>query len=258
MKIAKNHELIHLAKKLLKSNNNQDFTITDDLEVLKLISQYNIEVPYLFYNYEEDFRPITKELLEKLIQQAGECFEISTSTCQMLKTKDNHAGIIAILKMPKACIDELGDFIIVLDHLEIPGNIGTIYRTADACKVSGFILVDSISKISNPKITASARGTNLIIPSVDLDYASTIDYLLKNDYDIFLGEPVLGKDYQSYDYQKKIAIVVGNERFGINPDWYNNNHKKVYIPMAGNNNSLNVSVAASILIYEAAMRRKVF
>ena len=63
-------------------------------------------------------------------------------------------------------------------------------------------------------------------------------------------------DYQSYDYNKKIAIVVGNERFGINENWYNKPHKKVYIPMEGNQNSLNVGVALSILAYEAYMKRK--
>jgi TrmH family RNA methyltransferase len=66
----------------------------------------------------------------------------------------------------------------------------------------------------------------------------------------------MGLDYKSYDYNGKIAIVVGNERYGINNDWYLNQHKKVYIPMEGRQNSINVSVAACILAYEAYMRRR--
>ena len=108
----------------------------------------------------------------------------------------------------------------------------------------------------NPKITSSSRGCNLLIPTAIASYEEAQQWLLENNYDIYLGEPNLGKDYQSYDYQNNIAIVVGNERFGINEEWYNNKHIKVFIPMFGSNNSLNVGVAASILVYEATMQRK--
>ena len=77
-----------------------------------------------------------------------------------------------------------------------------------------------------------------------------------NGYDIYLGEPKLGKNYKEYDYDNKIALVFGNERFGINQNWYNNKSIKVFIPMEGPHNSLNVGVAASIILYEAYMKRK--
>ena len=148
------------------------------------------------------------------------------------------------------------EFLMILDHLEIPGNIGTIYRTLDSINCDGVILVDSISKINNEKITSSSRGCNLIIPTISDTYQNVLKYLLDNNYEIFLGEPKLGLDYQEYNYKGKIAIVVGNERFGINQDWYNHKSTKVFIPMEGSQNSLNVSVAASILAYEAYMKRK--
>ena len=109
--------------------------------------------------------------------------------------------------------------------------------------------------IFNPKITSSSRGSNLIIPIIDLPYEEAQKFLLDNNYDIYLGEPKLGLNYQQYDYNTKTAIVVGNERYGINNKWYDNNHKKVYIPMEGTQNSLNVSVAASILAYEVYMKK---
>ena len=71
-----------------------------------------------------------------------------------------------------------------------------------------------------------------------------------------MGEPELGKSYNELDYHGKIAIVVGSERYGINPDWYNHPHQKVFIPMYGTMTSLNVGVAASILLYEAKLKRK--
>lgn len=239
-----------------KSNQYPNITVSDDLQILEIVNNKNLEIEILFYSYDVEYQDKTKELLNSLINKAKRSFQISNKMYQQLSLKENHAGIIAAIKLP---IDEdiyNKEFLIVLDHLEIPGNIGTIYRTLDSVKADGVILVDSISKVNNPKITSSSRGCNLIIPSAQESYNDALNKLLKNNYTIFLGEPILGLNYQEYDYSGKIAIVVGNERFGINPDWYNHNHKKVYIPMEGNQNSLNVGVAASILVYEAYMKRK--
>ena len=239
-----------------KSNQYPNITVSDDLQILEIVNNKNLEIELLFYSYDVEYQDKTKELLNSLINKAKRSFQISNKMYQQLSLKENHAGIIAAIKLP---IDEdiyNKEFLIVLDHLEIPGNIGTIYRTLDSVKADGVILVDSISKVNNPKITSSSRGCNLIIPSAQESYNDALNKLLKNNYTIFLGEPILGLNYQEYDYNGKIAIVVGNERFGINPDWYNHNHKKVYIPMEGNQNSLNVGVAASILAYEAYMKRK--
>ncbi|MDE6408536.1 MAG: hypothetical protein K2K48_05340 [Anaeroplasmataceae bacterium] len=253
-KIGKNDEIIHFFKDLSKTNKHKDYVITDDLEVLKLANTYHLEIPYLLIT-EIEYKENTLQLIENLKQQAKECYEISLSTYETLQTKENHAGILAAIQIPKYSLNDLGDFIIVLDRLEIPGNIGTIYRTLDACGATGVILVDSISKPHNPKLTASARGTNLILPTVSMSYQEAQSFLQQNNYTIYLGEPELGLDYQSHHYNGKIALVFGNERYGIQEDWYNHPHQKVFIPMQGNNNSLNVGVATSIIVYEAAMQR---
>ena len=132
---------------------------------------------------------------------------------------------------------------------------GTIYRTLDSAKCDGVILVDPISKINNDRITSSSRGCNLIIPTLSLSYMEAKELLIEYGFTPYLGEPILWYDYQEYSYNDKTALVVGNERFGINPDWYNQKANKVFIPMEGNQNSLNVGVAASILAYEVYMKK---
>lgn len=254
-KIGKNDEIIHFFKELSKTNKHKDYVLTDDLEVLKLANTYHLEILYLLLTSGIDYKEDTLKLFDILKQQAKECYEISPSIYETLQTKENHAGIIAAIRLPQFTTNDLGDFIVVLDGLEIPGNVGTIYRTLDACGATGVILVDPISKPHNPKLTASARGTNLILPTITMNYREAQEFLQQNQYTIYLGEPELGLDYQNYSYEGKIALVFGNERYGIQEDWYNHPHQKVYIPMQGNNNSLNVGVAASIIVYEAAMRR---
>lgn len=258
IKISKSHDMVKKMKDIIKTNLYPDLTIADDIQILKIVNDNNIEIELLLYSYEENYQESTKILLNQLIKKSKETYEISSSTYESLSLKDNHAGIIAAIKYPKYNLNSLKDkeFLFVLDSLEIPGNVGTIYRTLDSVKADAVILVNPVSKQNNPKLTAAARGCNLIIPTVVASYDDALKYLLDNNYDIFLGEPKLGLNYQEYDYKGKIAIVVGNERFGINPKWYENQNKKVYIPMEGNQNSLNVGVAASILAYEAYMKRK--
>lgn len=257
-KIGKSDEIIRLFKDVLKTNKYKDLVATDDLEVLSLALKYKLEIPYFLMTSDLSYKESTKELIHELINHADQAFEISLSTSNLLQTKDNHAGIFGMIKIPTYQAKDLGEFIFVLDRLEIPGNIGTIYRTLDACGATGVILVDPITKLNSVKLLAAARGTNLIVPTVSLSYQEAIRYLSKEEYTLYLGEPELGLDYQTYDYKGKIAIVVGNERFGIQQDCYTHSHQKVFIPMQGNNHSLNVSVAASILAYEAAMKRKSF
>lgn len=258
MKIAKNHEIIKKVKDVMKTNLYPNLTVTDDLQILKIVNDFNIKINVLLYSYEEEYKEDTLTLLNSLKAKTDNIYEISKSTYQAIALKENHAGIIAIIELPHFSLDSLKnkEFLFVLDKLEIPGNIGTIYRTLDAVNADGVILVDSISKLHNPKLMSASRGCTLTIPSVESSYNEAVSWLINNGYTIFLGEPSLGQNYQSYDYSGKIAIVVGNERFGINPDWYNNKNNMVYIPMEGNQNSLNVGVAASILAYEAYMKRK--
>lgn len=256
--ISKTHEKYKEMKALLKSSKEKNITATDDLQVLKIAIDYNIEIMTLLYSNEMIYQDDTKKLLDQLIAKSNESYEISKSSFEALESKENHAGIVAKIRIPEYTLNDFKnkDFILVLDRLEIPGNVGTILRTLESIRCDGVIMVDSITKINNPKITSSSRGSNLIIPIIELSYDEAQSFLLDNNYDIFLGEPKLGKNYQEYNYENKCAIVVGNERYGINQKWYDNNHKKVYIPMEGTQNSLNVGVAASILAYEVYMKKK--
>jgi TrmH family RNA methyltransferase len=254
--ISKSSDEFQELKSLLKDG-KEGLVATDDLSVLRLALKYDIRIISLFYSNEIEYHKDTMDDILKLKEKSENIYVISKKNVDLLKRKDNSAGIFAIIDLKLRTLDEMKnlDYLVVCDQLEIPGNIGTIYRTCDSAKVGGLILVDTRTKPHNPNLVSSSRGCNLLIPTSSVSYEECQKFLQENGYTIFLGEPNLGKDYQKYDYNGKIAIVVGNERFGINPDWYNHKHEKVFIPMYGSNNSLNVSVACSILIYEASMKK---
>lgn len=243
-------------KKLLKTQ-EEGIVATDDISVIALALKYDIKIIDLFITSDIEYHKDTKELIDKIVNKAQNSYYISSKLSASIKRKENSASVFAIIELKKYDLDYFKnlDFIVVCDSLEIPGNIGTIFRTCDSAKVDGLILCNPVTKQFNPNIVSSSRGCNLIVPTLSLSYQDTLNLLQEAGYNIYLGEPELGKNYQEYDYKGKTAIVIGNERFGINPDWYNHNHLKVFIPMLGSNSSLNVSVAGSILIYEARMKK---
>lgn len=255
MIIGKNNPLCKDLKVKLKADKCEEI-ITDDLAIINLALANNNEILALFY-VNKEYKAETKAILEELLTKCLNSYEITEEMFVSLASKDNKAGIITIIKRPKHTLNEIQNlsFISVCDHLEIPGNLGTILRTCDSAKVDALLIVDPVTKINSRKFLAASRGLELVIPCIECSYQEALEFLLKHNFDIYLGEPLLGKNYQEYNYQTKTAIVVGNERYGINNDWYQHPHLKVFIPMSGHQNSLNVGVAASIIIYEAAMKR---
>lgn len=259
LQLAKNNEILKDFKDLMKNiHKHPEYTISDDLQVLRIALDKNLIIEKLFYVNDIEYQKDTKLLIDELINKANEVYEISSKTYEALKLKENHVGVMALIRMPKYDLDYFKnlDFVIVLDRIEIPGNLGTIYRTLDSIKADGVILVDEVTKLNNLNTTSSSRGCNLIIPTISLSYNEAKDFLLNNNYNIYLGEPELGRDYQAYQYDERVALVMGNERFGINSDWYNHKHKPVFIPMEGNQNSLNVAIATSIIAYEIYMKKR--
>lgn len=257
--INKNNEIIVRYKELLKGSNNE-FVATDDINTIKLAYKYKLIIEEFFYCVELGYHEETSELIEDLIKYSNNVSTISKKTFESLSNKDNSVGLFAIIRINNNGLDKIKDkdFLVVCDGLEIPGNLGTIYRTMDSASVEGCIVTNLVTHPFTSKNTIASRGCNLLVPTYIDSFDNVSSFLINNGYDIYLGEPIEGKCYKDYDYKGKIAIVVGNERFGIDKRWYDiesSKIKKVFIPMYGSNNSLNVGVAASILIYEAKLSR---
>ena len=221
--------------------------------------KYPCEIIGLLYCDELCYSESTKKIIKDYKKRCNDVYQISKKTYSSLAEKENSSGMIALVK--KEYIDLNKDTnnyekVLVIDSIEIPGNVGTMVRTADATDFDLIIMVDKVTGFSHHKTISSSRGMFLKIPFVNMSYEDAQQYLLNNNYDIYLGEPILGKPYNEYNYEGKVALIVGNERYGINSKWYENEHKKVFIPMFGEMTSLNVSIAGSILMYEVKMKKE--
>lgn len=259
LQIGKNHE-VYLKLKDLKKHYKEGYYVIEDISILDNWKIKGSQVEIVLFCNELIYKEETKELLSYLLSNCKECYEVSKKVFLDLVDKENAQGIVCLIYKPNLSINDIDitkhKFILVNDGIELPGNLGTLIRTCDATNVDLIINVNERTKFNNPKVIQSSRGMVLFKDLISCSYKEAQDKLLELGYDIFLGEPELGESYDFYDYQGNVAIVIGNERYGIDPDWYKNKHLKVYIPMEGIMGSLNVGVAGSILLFEALKKRK--
>ncbi len=173
----------------------------------------------------------------------------------------NHQGIILdVSDYEYSDIDEFINnedaLVVILDHLEDPHNLGAIIRTCEAASIDGIIIPKDRSVLVNGTVIKTSVGTvnNIKIATVT-NLVNTIKCLKQKGFWI-VGTDMKGTNYKKIDYKGKIAIVIGNEGSGMSRLVKENVDFIASIPMYGKTNSLNASVAAGIIIYEAVSNRK--
>lgn len=173
----------------------------------------------------------------------------------------NHQGIILeVSDYQYFDIDDLlvneNPLIVILDHLEDPHNFGAIIRTCEAAGIDGIIIPKNRSVDVNSTVMKTSTGAlNHVKICQVTNLKNTIDYLKKKGFWI-VGTDMDGTDYTQVDYKGKMAIITGSEGFGMSRLVKDNCDFIASVPMYGEVNSLNASVATAIIIYEAIKQRR--
>ena len=147
---------------------------------------------------------------------------------------------------------ELGNKILLLDNVQDPGNLGTIIRSAVAFNVDSIVLSPDCVDVYNPKVLRSTQGMIFHIPIIVRDLFETIDTIKKEEIPVYGTRVEFGEDVSSLKEKDKVkyALVMGNEGNGVKRELLEKCDKNLFIDMSEKVESLNVSVAASILMYE--------
>ena len=216
------NEVIKDVKKIKKAYISKNF---DERDIITVLNRNNIYIKYM-----------EKRDLDKFVD-------------------GNHQGIVLEIEDYKYCdVDELiedNNIIVMLDHLEDTHNLGAIIRTCEAAKVSGIIIPkDRSVSVNSTVMKVSAGALEQVKIAQVTNLSQTINYLKKQGYWI-VGTDMKGTKYNEIDYSGKTVIIIGNEGKGMSDIITKNCDFIASIPMRGNINSLNASVAAGIIIFEA-------
>ena len=145
--------------------------------------------------------------------------------------------------------------VIVTESIEKPGNLGTILRSADAAKVAAVIVCDRTTDIHNPNVVRASTGTMFSVPIVEASSDEALAWLKDRNFRILAATPHAEKLHFEVELTGNIAIALGAEQYGLTAKWMDGAELRVRIPMLGLADSLNVSAAATILVYEAVRQR---
>ncbi len=195
----------------------------------------------------------------KKLAPNADLIEISKDVYQKLAYRDTTEGILAVAKTKSLRLSDLelseNPLIIVAEAPEKPGNIGALLRTADAANLDAVIIANPKSDLYNPNIVRSSVGclfTNQIATGTTEEI---IAFLKERKINIYCATLQNSTSYHTQNYTTPTALVVGTEATGLSEEWRKSATQNIIIPMQGEIDSMNVSVAAAILIFEAKRQR---
>lgn len=213
----------------------------------------------LFYTATEDER--TLRLLEQAAAMQVKLVCVSEAVMKKIADTETPQGIIAVCRMQEQTLEQLlasGRMLLVLDRVGDPGNIGTMLRTADAAGVGGIILLKGTADIYAPKTVRSSMGSLFHVPILSgVAEQEFIDNAKKAGYQLLVTALDGADNLYQADLKGRLAFVMGNEAGGVSTTLLQQADKRVFIPMCGKAESLNVAMAAGIVMFEA-MRRNYF
>lgn len=190
---------------------------------------------------------------------AAERITVSPAVFEKLSYRENPDGWLALFPIPRVSLYDLklneAPLVVVAESVEKPGNLGAILRTADAAQVDAVLVCDPRVDAYSPNVVRASRGTIFTVPVVETESAAALTWLHGHGIRILAATPAAEAEYTRQDLRGPLAVAVGTEDEGLSDFWMSKSDLQVKIPMMGKVNSLNVSIATALIVYEAVRQR---
>ena len=247
--------LFTLTQKSKQRKEQQQFLIEGKREIsLALEAGYLIEQLFICPDI------LSEVEVEKLFS-GYKCTAISTQVYEKLTYRSSTEGILALAQCKNHALSGVEfqkshPLVLVAEAPEKPGNIGALLRTADAAGIDAVYIANPKTDLYNPNIIRSSVGTVFTVPIFMGSSEEIRSHLQQQGFAIYCAALTASQPYDQVSYKGRTAIVVGTEDTGLSPTWLKASTQNIIIPMQGKIDSMNVSVSAAILIFEAVRQRK--
>ena len=198
-------------------------------------------------------------------QAAGaQVFELSKDAFAKVAYRERPDGLLAVAPQWRRSLADLdallakktsAPFLLVVEAIEKPGNLGTILRSADAAGVDALIVCDPVTDLFNPNVVRASTGVLFSVPVVIASSTEVREWLREKQIRSVATTPAAPDLYTDTDLRGQLAIVRGSEQYGLSHYWLKEADARVVIPMAGQADSLNVAMATIITLFEAVRQR---
>jgi TrmH family RNA methyltransferase len=214
-------------------------------------------------------------LVEEAQSAGALVFELSKGAFAKVSYRDRPDGLLAVAPQWKRTLADLGKavpglaeaglgsataavkppFVLVVEGIEKPGNLGTLLRGADAAGVDAVVVCDPVTDIFNPNVVRSSTGVLFSMPVIVAESCEVRSWLQTHGIRAVATTPAAAALYTDSDLRGPLAIIMGSEQYGLSEFWLKESDLLVRIPMAGQADSLNVAMAAIITLFEAGRQR---
>ncbi len=194
-----------------------------------------------------------------LLKQDKLLVPVSKEVFDKIAIRESTGGILAVAEQKTHRIDEIklsaNPLLLILEAVEKPGNLGAILRTADAAGVDAVIICDPQTDFYNPNVIRSSVGCVFTKQIASATSEETISWLKQKNINIYCTYLKASNPYHQTDFTKPTAIIMGTEATGLSDVWVKNSTANIIIPMQGVIDSMNVSNAAAVVVFEARRQR---
>lgn len=203
---------------------------------------------------------IAPELTNRKIDTiSAEKLTVNRAVFEKISYRENPDGWLAVFPTPQSSLAEINlgrlPLLILAESIEKPGNLGAILRTADAAGVEAVLVCDPRVDIYNPNVVRASRGTIFTVPTFELSNQEALSFLRDHRIKVLAATPHAQTEFTHEDLRVPLAVAVGTENEGLTDFWLRQADLKVKISMLGKVNSLNVSIATALIVFEALRQR---
>ena len=260
--------LLQLQEKSSQRRKQQEFVLEGRREIMHAIERgYKVHQLYAIENWKQELETDEFRHLKQMLEDVSMAL-VSRNVYERIAYRDSTEGMVAVMGMKDHSLNSLNPFAtsnrgvhsplyVVLESVEKPGNLGAILRSADAAGVDAVIVCDALTDLYNPNLIRASLGGIFSVSTVSCTSSECIEFLKSHGVRILTAQLQDSKLYYDTDMTLPTAIVMGTEATGLTEQWREAADAHIRIPMLGILDSLNVSVSAAILMFEAVRQRGV-
>lgn len=201
----------------------------------------------------------SEALLAKLEAQGVELVEVASHVFEKIAYREGPDGFLAVAKQRTTSLEEIkakSPFLLLVEGVEKPGNLGSMLRSSDAAGVDALIVCDEQVDLFSPNVVRASMGTLFSVPCIKVSSEKALAWCKQKGVELVATTPSAKKPYTAISYQKGVAIAMGSEKEGLSNTLLEAAGVRVVIPMKGLADSLNVSAAATLLLFEVVRQRR--
>lgn len=250
-------ELVALRRRRTREETGS--TLLEGTEELSLALEAGV-TPFAVYHCPELMQDYGPEVVETARAAGAQVVELSRTAFDKVAYREGPDGVLAKVPAPGLSWDEVElpahPFVLLVEGVEKPGNLGAMLRTADAAGVDLVVAADCVTDWGNPNVVRGSKGTVFSVPVVATTREEAWTRLHDLGVSIVATTPDTDVEHSDVDYSGGVAVAVGSEKYGLTPEALAASDHRVRIPMVGRANSLNVATSAAIVLYEGVRQRR--